>query len=366
MKEGKIDRLMLWIIGGLLFLGLSTLASASFSLSEKHYGAPLSIFYRQIIFGVGVGLILFWVGLRVPVSIYRKYAPLILISALFLTALVLIPGIGIVRGGARRWLGAGGMTFQPSEALKLAFVIYLSSWMASRQKVLGTWREGFFPFIVITGVVGVFIYLEPDIGTLGVFALTALTLFFVGGGKASQIFFAVFLGVLLLALIIYFEPYRRDRVLAFFHPEQYGQSKSWQLNQALIAIGSGGLFGHGLGYSRQKFQYLPEPAGDAIFAVYAEELGFFGVLILFALFIGFFLRGMLIAARARDMFSKFLASGITLLVIIQVIINIAAISKSFLLTGIPLPFMSQGGSALALLLFEMGILLNISRRTTGT
>lgn len=366
MKEGKIDRLMLWIIGGLLFLGLSTLASASFSLSTKDYGAPLTIFYRQIIFGVGVGLILFWVGLRIPVALYRKYAPLILISALFLAALVLIPGIGVVHGGARRWLSIGGMTFQPSEALKLAFVIYLSSWMASRQKVLGTWREGFFPFIVITGVVGVFIYLEPDIGTLGVFALTALALFFVGGGKVSQIFFGVFLGALLLSLIIYFEPYRRDRVLAFFYPEQYGQSKSWQLNQALIAIGSGGLFGHGLGYSRQKFQYLPEPAGDAIFAVYAEELGFFGVLILFALFIAFFLRGMLIAARARDIFSKLLASGITLFVVVQILVNIAAISRSFLLTGIPLPFMSQGGSALAFLLFEMGILLHISRRTTGT
>ena len=357
---------MLWIIGGLLFLGLLTLASASFSLSENIYGAPLTLFYRQLVFGVGIGLVLFWVGLRIPVAFYRKYAPFILLGALFLTALVLIPGVGIARGGARRWLGAGGMTFQPSEALKLAFVVYLSSWMATRQKVLGTWREGFFPFIVITALVGVFIFLEPDIGTLGVFALTALALFFVGGGKTSQILLAVLLGALLLALIIYFEPYRRDRVLAFFHPEQYEQSKSWQSDQALIAIGSGGLFGHGLGYSRQKFQYLPEPAGDAIFAVYAEELGFFGVLILFALFLGFFLRGMLIAARARDIFSKLLASGITLLVIVQVIVNIAAISRAFLLTGIPLPFMSHGGSALAFLLFEMGILLHISRRTTGT
>lgn len=362
MKKTGIDLFMLSIICILLFLGLITLASASFSLSQKIYGHPLTMLYRQLVFGVGVGIILFFIGLHIPIAYYRAWAPIILIGTLFLMALVLTPGVGIIRGGARRWLGIGGITFQPSEALKLACIMYLSSWIVSHQKFIHTWSKGFLPFIIITALTSSFIFFEPDIGTLGVFALTSLGLFFIGGGRMSQIISAAVLGFFALALLIYLEPYRQDRLIAFFHPEQYEQSKSWQSNQALIAIGSGGLFGHGLGYSRQKFQYLPEPAGDAIFAVYAEELGFIWVTVLIGLFIGFFARGMMIAARARDLFSQLLAAGITLLVIVQVIINIAAISGTFLLTGIPLPFMSNGGSALAFLLFEMGILLQISRR----
>lgn len=360
-SRATIDRTMLLIIGLLLVIGFITLTSASFNVSEHRFGTPYYYVKKQILQGLGLGLILFWLGLKIPVDYYKKYAPYLLIGSLFLTVLVFIRGIGITSGGAARWIGVGPFSFQPSEVLKISFVMYLAAWLAARKKALARFDEGFIPFLIITGVGSFFLILEPDIGTLGVITLTSLLLYAAGGGKRKHIFLAIVLGLIALGIFVFAEDYRRERLLAFFHPEVDPQDTSWHINQALIAIGSGGLFGQGVGLSRQKFQYLPEPASDAIFAVYAEEAGFLGTLFLLALFMAFLLRGMMIAARAKDYFSQLLGVGITLLVIVQVIINIAAISGLFLLTGIPLPFLSFGGTALAFLLFEMGVLLRISR-----
>ncbi len=361
MKDKKVDKPLLAISVALVVLGLITLASASGAYSLKHYGSTYALVLRQIFLGVGFGLFLFWLGLKLPLMAYKKYAPIILVLSVLLLVGVFIPALGPKIKGAHRWIYIGGISFQPSEILKLGIIIYLASWMSSHKKEMTTLTYGLIPFLVIVSFVGIFLILEPDIGTLGIITLTTLGIFFVGGGRFRQIALATFLGIILVLLLAQISGYRRDRITTFLNPETDPQGAGYQLNQSLIAIGSGGIFGRGLGHSRQKFYYLPEPAGDAVFAIFAEEFGLIGSAALIGLFFAFFLRGMMIAVRAPDQFTMLLASGITLLVIIQVIVNIGALSGLLPLTGIPLPFISAGGTALAFLIFEIGILLNISR-----
>ena len=363
MKTKTIDKTLLVIIGLLIVVGLITLASASGAYSQKRFGSSYYIFFRQIILGIGVGSLLFIIGLKISPAFLKKHAPLILVVSILLIVAVFVPSIGPKIKGAHRWIYLGPISFQPSEMLKLAVIIYLASWMSSRKKEISSFTYGLAPFLTITGFIGLFLILEPDIGTLGVIALTALGIFFLGGGRLGQIAVAVVLGLIVVTLLISISGYRKDRLAIFLNPKSDTQREGYQLDQALIAIGSGGMFGRGLGYSRQKFYYLPEPAGDAIFAIFAEEVGFVGVIALMCLFITFFIRGMMVAAHTSDQFASLMASGITLLVIVQTFINIGALSGIFPLTGIPLPFVSYGGTALAFLLLEMGLLLNISYMT---
>ena len=354
----------MWTVGILVVFGLLILASASIGYSIKRFGHPYYYLLRQIILGIGVGSVLFWIGLHLPISLYKRFAPQLLVASMGLLLILFFPGVGFSVGNATRWIHTGPFSFQPSEFLKFAFVAYLASWIHSKRKEVSSFTLGFLPFLMITGFVGLFLYKEPDIGTLGVIAFTSLGMFLLGGGRASQVALAILLGAVVLASIIAAEPYRKDRFFIFLNPDADLQGKGYQIDQARIAIGSGGLFGSGLGLSRQKFSFLPEPMGDAIFAVFAEEFGFVGVCIILTAFLFFFFRGMLVAARAYDSFAQLLAAGITLLVITQVVINIGSLSGLMPLTGIPLPFISYGGTALAFLLFEMGVLLNISRRKT--
>ncbi len=361
MKSRSLDKVLLAVIGTLLVLGLITLASASSAYSQRNFGSPYAMLLRQLGLGLGAGTILFFAGLKIPPATFRKYAPLILIVSLLLVLGVFVPGLGPRIKGAHRWIYIGPLSFQPSEVLKLAVIIYLAAWMSSRKKEVSTFSYGFIPFLAITGFISLFLILEPDIGTLGIILLTSLGVFFMGGGRAMQIIAAVGLGLALVLLLILLSGYRQDRLATFLDPQSDTQRTGYQLDQSLIAIGSGGLFGRGLGYSRQKYAYLPEPAGDAVFAIFAEEFGLLGVVVLLAIFLTFFIRGMMVAVHAPDAFSALLASGITLLVVVQVIVNIGALSGIFPLTGIPLPSVSYGGTALAFLLFEMGILLHISQ-----
>ncbi len=356
------DRVLFGVVGFLVIFGLLILASASMGYSIQKFGNPYRSIVHQLVFGVGVGVFLFWTGLKIPISWYKRWAPHLLVISIALLLLVFVPKIGFSIGGARRWIHVGPFSFQPSELLKLTVVVYLAAWMHSRQKEISSFTLGFIPFLLITGIVSIFLYREPDIGTLGVIALTSLGIFLLGGGRASQAAVAVLLGIVILAIIIAAEPYRRDRFFVFLNPDTEIQGRGYQMYQARIAIGSGGLFGRGLGLSRQKYSYLPEPMGDAIFAVYAEEFGFIGIAVLLSAFFFLFIRGMLVAARTHDSFARLFAAGIAFLVISQVIINVGALSGVIPLTGIPLPFVSYGGTALAFLLFEMGILLNISKR----
>lgn len=356
-----VDKPLLAVTLALIIGGFVILASASMVLSQNNFGTIGYYTLRQFLYGGLFGMVLFFAALLIP---YRRWKPLAL-SLMFLSflalALLFIPDLSYAAGGARRWLKIGAASFQPSELLKLTFVIYLASWLDSRRKQVASFSYGMMPFALMLAIVGLFLVMQPDIGTLGVIVATAGLLYFLGGGRISQIATLGVFGLLILYFLIQLAPYRLDRILVFFNPGYDPQGAGYQINQALIAIGSGGFWGRGLGRSIQKYQYLPEPMGDSIFAIFAEELGFLGAAVLVAAF-GFFLwRGFHIAKRAPDVFGRLLGAGITLSISVQAFINMAAISGLFPLTGIPLPLVSYGGTSLAMTLASLGILMNISK-----
>ncbi|PJE64141.1 MAG: putative lipid II flippase FtsW [Candidatus Ryanbacteria bacterium CG10_big_fil_rev_8_21_14_0_10_43_42] len=345
-----------------VIVGLFIIASASPILGSSRFGEEYYYLSNQAI-GAGIGVVALILGSKIRYQYWKKLAPVLLIGALFMMILVFIPNIGLELKGASRWIKVGPITIQPAEITKLAFIIYLAAWIETKKKDIASFSMGFLPFLVMLGIVSVFFVLQPDIGTLGILVITSILLFFIGGGRMSQIALLLLLGVAVLGLIIYFQPYRRDRLAVFLHPKEDTQGIGYQLHQGLIAIGSGGIFGRGFGMSRQKFNYVPEPAGDSIFAIFGEEFGFIGSVILTAMFLIFFWRGMRISARAPDGFSHTLAAGITLLIIVQAFTNIGAITGLLPLTGLPLTFISFGSSALIMNLASVGILMNISKYT---
>jgi cell division protein FtsW len=345
----------------MILTGLFILLSASMGLLIREEGSFSRTFFNQLAFGVGGGFILFLITSKINYKNWKKYSAPFFILSFILTALVFIKPFGFEHGGAIRWIELGPISFQPSEILKLAFVVYLSSWLASRKSEIQSFKFGLLPFLVMVGFVGIILIKQPDVGTLGVLVITSLFLFFLGGGKYSQIFSLIILGFLIFATLIAFEPYRMDRFKIFMDPSADPQGTGYQLKQSLIAIGSGGIFGRGFGMSVQKFNYLPEPIGDSIFSVFGEEFGFIGCVLLLALFLFFLYLGFRISIRAPDDFSRLLGAGIVILVITGVFVNIASMIGIVPLTGVPLIFISKGGSALAVSLAEMGILLNISK-----
>lgn len=300
-------------------------------------------------------------GLLIPYRFWRKLSlPLILLSFLSL-AFLFLPQLSVVTGGARRWLHLGFITFQPAELLKLSFIIYLASWLDARRSQTATISYGMIPFAIMLAMVGIFLVMQPDIGTLGIIIATSIGMYYLGGGRAYQVA-TILSGILLcLFLLVQLAPYRLARVTVFLNPGHDPQGLGYHINQAFIAIATGGVAGLGFGKSIQKYNYLPEPMGDSIFAVAAEEFGFIGVTIIIAFFVFFFWRGLTVARRAPDIFGKLLASGISLSIMTQAFVNMAAISGLLPLTGIPLPFISYGGTSLAVSLAGVGILLNISR-----
>jgi len=346
----------------LLVFGLFILASASLGISVSQFGYPYYYFLHQIIFGILPGLVLLFITYRAPYALWRTYALPILLLALFLMFLVLLPGVGIFHGGARRWIALGPITFQPAEFLKLAYVIYLAAWLESKSKAIGSFKFGFLPFLIMSAFIASFLVFQPDIGTLGVLLVSVMALFYLSGGNFKQMALLSAIGLAIMSILIAMAPYRLDRLTVFLDSSHDPQGKGYQINQALIAVGSGGFWGRGFGLSRQKFSYLPEPIGDSIFAVAAEELGFVGGISLLALFLLFFLRGIWAANRAPDLFGKLLGAGILFLIMFQALINISAIVGLLPLTGIPLPFVSYGGTASAVALAEVGIILNISKK----
>lgn len=357
----NIDRQLIFIVVILVISGVLILASSSLVLSQKRFGSSFYYVFHQLIYGVLIGTILMIVFSKINYKTWRKFSLPFLVASLFLMTLVFLPSIGFSAGGARRWLVFGPIFFQPSEILKLAVIVYLATWLDTKREEVKTVSYGFFPFIVMISIVGVFLVMQPDIGTLGVIVATSAVLYFLGGGRISQLLSLGALGVLALFLLVQIAPYRLNRFLVFFNPAIDPKGISYQINQAFIAIGSGGFWGLGLGQGIQKYNYLPEPMGDSIFAITAEEFGFLGSAVLVGLFLFFIYRGFTIAKFAPDSFSKFLALGITSSIGIQAFINIAAISGLLPLTGIPLPFISYGSSALIINLASVGVLMNISR-----
>jgi len=364
MKNRSIDKILLGALGVLVVFGLMMIASAGVVYSETRFDDAYFFLKRQLLYGVFPGAILFYFFLKFDYKKLKKFSLPLFIVSLITLILVLIPGLGTTAYGATRWLQLGPLSFQPSEMVKLAVIIYLAAWLSSRgKKNVSSFYEGFVPFAGIMGVISFLIYKQPDVGTLGLIALISLAIFFVAGATVTHIVAFVVAGLGVLFGIIKSASYRWDRFMVFLNPELDPQGKGYQISQALLAIGSGGILGLGLGQSRQKFNYLPEPVGDSIFAIVGEELGLLGAMAVIIVFMVMAYRGYRIASRAVDEFGRLLAVGITSWIIFQALINSAAIIGLIPLTGMPLPFISYGGTSLVFSLAAMGILLNIGKQS---
>lgn len=359
----KPDKILLASVFSLIVFGLMMIASAGIIYSQTRFGDQYYFFRRQLFWGILPGLILFYFLQRIDYHFWKKSAVIFFLASLVLLVLVFVPSIGISTYGASRWIQLGPLSFQPSEMLKLSIILYLALWLENKGlKRTKDFFEGLMPFLVVLGIVGFLVVKQPDLGTLGVIVLVSLAIFFSAGARLRHLFSMVAAGFLGLLVLIKIEPYRFNRFLTFLNPEADPQGIGYHINQALIAIGSGGIWGIGLGHSRQKFNYLPEPAGDSIFAIIGEELGMLGVFILIMLFVVLAMRGLKIAKNAPDEFGKLVAVGITCWIIFQAFINIGSITGMIPLTGVPLPFISYGGTSIIFLLSASGILLNISKQ----
>jgi len=347
------DWLLIFLVLGLTIFGVIMVGNASVVEAYRDFGNRFYYFRLQT-FWAFLGLISFFFFSFFDYRRLRKIAiPLVLFSLISLIV-VLIPSIGTKVMGARRWLILGPVNFQPAELAKLAFVIYLATFLSNKRR--------FLPFLIILGVLLGLVMLEPDLGTAVVLAATSLVVYFVSGAPLLSLSLVGIIGILSGAGMILFSPYRRERLSTFLNPTHDPLGASYHIRQILIAIGSGGLFGVGLGQSRQKYEYLPAVTTDSIFAVIAEELGFIGAASILILFLVLIWRGMKIAKEAPDDFGRLLAVGLTSWIGFQTLVNLAAMVALVPLTGIPLPFISYGGSSLVLSLTGMGILANIARQ----
>lgn len=346
----------------LIVFGLVVLSSAGIVDSQKKFGSPYYYLTHQLLYGVLPGLVGMFIISRINYRFWKKIALPILIGALALMIMIFIPNFGHGLKGATRWINLGALSFQPAEILKLSLIIYLAAWFGGRNERSKKWSYGMMPFLIILAFVALLLFLQPDIGTLIIVSLISLGVYFMAGPSYKQ--FAGIILVLFLALsaIIVVEPYRFERLKTFWDPSADPRGASYQINQSLISIGSGGLFGVGYNNSSQKQGgFLPEVIGDSIFAIIAEELGLIGAVFTVGLFgtLCFFL--ITIAKNASDKFGTLLVMGINIWIMSQAFVNIAAISGLVPLTGIPLPFISYGGTAIAVLLSGMGIVFNVAK-----
>ena len=351
----KIDILLLVCVVFLTLFGLFMIYDASSYVAFTQFGDKYRYIKDQFIWVV-LGFAALGFGTFFDYKKYYNLALPILIFVIGLLILVFLPGIGVNLLGARRWINLGFTLLQPAEFVKLALAIYLSAWFSKKEK------GRTIAFLLLLGLIIFLIILEPDMGTAMIILLEGLGIYFLSG--ANVLYLASLLPVVVIGALglIKLEPYRAKRLETFLNPNQGIQGSSYHVRQILIALGSGGLTGVGIGNSLQKYDYLPESTTDSIFAIIAEEFGFIGSAILIMIFVLIIIRGFSIAMNAKDNFGKLLAGGITIFIATQAIINLGAQTALVPLTGIPLPFISYGGSALIVDLFSVGILLNISKQ----
>src|SRR3989338_7830535 len=317
----KPDIFLAVIIFLLIALGLVALFSASTEESQEVFGNIRGYLQHQLVFGVFLGLIAALAFYLTPYTLLRPFALPIFLMVLFLLIFVFIPPFSRMSGGAQRWIEFGGISLQPSEVANLGFIIYLAAWIEARRRDVKKINEGLIPFLILVGILGFLLILQPDMGTLGVIALTSALMYVVGGGSIGHLAIMLAGGTSIFFILIKTSSYRFERLLSFFNSNIDPLGISYQINQALLAVGSGGLTGLGIGYSQQKYTLLPEPMGDSIFAVWGEETGFIGGIIIVALFLLFIWRGLRIARGVDDRFASLLAIGITIWIGTQAFIN---------------------------------------------
>lgn len=358
------DYVFLSTLGILVVFGLLMLSSASSDLGKIKFDDTFYYLKHQIYYGLLPGALGFLFAAFLHYKRWQTYALHLLVISVAALLLVFTP-LGIHAGGATRWINVGPISLQPAELLKLTFIVYMAAWLSGkRTKRQTSFKEGYLPFLFISGFIALLIVLQPATTTVAVIMLASLIVYFMSGAKFRYIAMTVVLGFIGLAMLIAITPYRAERVMNYINPGKADVlGKGYHRSQALIAIGSGGPIGVGFGQSTTKYKFLPEPIGDSIFAVIAEELGFAGSIFVLAMFILLFTRGLLIASRIKDKFGQLTVIGIISVIAIQTFINIGAISGILPLTGVPLPFISYGGTALAIFLTMMGVVANISKHT---
>ena len=359
--KNNVDRILLTLTCILLAIGFFILVSASLGLFAAENINLVSLLVRQLFLGIAGGVAVMFAVSRIPYTFWRSYALPVFIGSLILTALTFVPGLSFSHGGATRWIDLGVITFQPVELLKIGFVIYAAGWCAYAGDKITNWRYSLLPFAIIVGLVSALLLAQPDTGSLLVIAITAGAIFVAAGTRWLHICIAFVVSGAGLGFLAWTRPYLQERILTFLNPTANPFGSGYQVQQSLLAVGSGDWFGRGFGQSIQKFSFLPEPTSDSIFAVFAEEWGFIGAAVLLVLFTAFILRGYVIAADSPDTFSRLLVVGLISLIAVQAFVNIGGIIGLLPLSGLPLPFISHGGTALVATLTSVGIVLNVSR-----
>lgn len=362
-SKNPVDKLLVANLAILLSLGVLIFASASLGLLARGTHAVSSMVANHLIFGVLLGLIVAYVVSMIKYQIWKEYAFYLYGLSVFATALVFVPHIGLEILGAHRWIHIGSFTIQPSEFLKVGVLLALAAYFTRYKSRVNDFRWGLGGFALILLPPTALLLAQPDNGTLGIILFSAGAMYLAAGARVRDIAILVLGGILMLSIVLFVRPYALDRMTTFLDPSKDPLTTGYQLRQSLIAVGSGGVFGRGFGQSIQKFNYLPEPVSDSIFAVAAEEFGILGAVVLIALYMLFAARGLFIATRTPDYFGALLAVGITVYIVMQAFINIASMIGVMPMTGVPLLFVSHGGTAMLTALGAVGILLSISRRS---
>lgn len=360
-SRARVDKSFLVISIALIVVGFAIFNSASLALLAKESSNYSSVALSQTVLGLFMGTLALIVASRLNFKIWRKTAFYFFLLAIILNILVLIPGIGFEHSGAQRWIRVAGLSLQTSEVLKIAFIMYFAAWASGAKEKIKTFRMGLLPLMILLGICSLLLLQQPDTDNLLLIVFTGMSMFIVAGGRWKHFFLVALVGVIGLSILAATTPYLKSRINTFFNPQADAQGASYQVQQSLIAVGSGGLWGRGFGQSVQKFTYLPEPVGDSVFAVAAEEFGFIGSVLLLFLFVLFCTRGLKIASEAANPFARLVVVGIVIMIVFQAFVNIGAMLGVIPMSGITLPFVSQGGTSLFVTLLEVGIVLSVSR-----
>jgi len=363
-QRKKIDTYLLINAIILIASGLLIFYSASLGLFARDSIKYGSLAFKQISIGLIPGLIAIYILSKIKTDVFRKYAFWAFVASLLLNLVIFIPGLGLHIKGATRWLDLGMFSFQPSEILKITSVLFLANWFSTYKGKIQEFRYGLLPFLVVIGLIGGILLAQPDTDTFVVIGITLGAIYITAGARLREIGILLLIGITTVGLLATFRPYVRDRIVTLFSKGELAQTSGYQIRQSLIAIGSGGVTGRGFGQSIQKFQHLPEPVNDSIFAVASEEFGFIGSVCIVLLFASFTLRSFKLATRTPSQFGSLVLVGLSTYIITQSFINISAMVGIIPLSGITLVFVSQGGSALLFSLIAVGIMFSISKTAT--
>ena len=360
MKAISGDRIFFMLVLSIAFAGFAIFSSAELGLLARESSSISQDIMIQAGLGLGFGFLMLFLVRAIPLAFIKRSAPFLYVLSILFTALVFVPGIGLHANGATRWIDLGFTTVQPAEFLKIGFVLVLAWWLASHAQQLANPKKGLIPFVALLAAPVILLLAQPNTSTTLLILVTGMTMYFAAGAPWRD-FGILTIGVLLaLVVLVALRPYVLKRIQTFWNPSANSLGSGYQIQRSLIAIGSGGLLGRGLGQSVEKFSYLPEPTGDSIFAVFAEEAGFIGSLILLALFVALAARGIVIAGHSSDLFGGLVALGFSFIIVLQAFTNISAMLGIVPLTGLPLPFLSHGGTALVAVLIMCGLVLNVA------